>query len=207
MFIVNYKANHHLHLHRHAQIMRSPHSEDLAIWMSNHPFESIWAEHLPNGRVEQISLSSFYQLHPRFSDNTNSQIDYLDRCTRSIQRQRLIRRTAHQHRSSDDAHPFDLDTDENGRIRMTKMQTMISGKQNVTLLFTDHPNESGYCTFNYITYKASRKGEQPRTFTQFIPVDFIMPHNSAWWDILRSNDKSTIENSTIRQLAKCTIGL
>lgn len=194
--------------------MKSPHSEEIAIWMSNHPFESFWAEHFPDGRVEQVSTLSFYQLHPYFTDESPPRYHYLDQCTRTIQRQRSLRRhrrhASLQYSPSPESNPrFLLHSDPNGPLlqRPTRMQALMSGKQNITLLFKDQPNDSGYFSLNYTTYRATEPGKPPRIFTEFFPIDFIMPTNRLWWTNMQSHTKSNIDSTTIKQLSKCTVGL
>ena len=178
--------------------MKSPHSEDLAVWMYNHPFDSIWVEHFADGRVQQISSSSFYQLCPTFTDDNDrdSQSHFLDQCTRQIRRERIQRRSTRYNSRRSSQHPAG-----------TKMQILVSGKQNITLLFTAQPQDSGYIALNYVTYRATVAGRPPRIITEFIPVDFIMPSNRQWWTNIQTNTKSAIDNTTIKQLSRCTIGL
>lgn len=185
--------------------MKSPHSEDLAVWMFNHPYESLWVEHFSDGRVEQITSSSFYQLCPTFGhdDDEENQIQFLDQCTRRMRRsrqQRRLLRSGGGTLSFSTLHGFN-------NPQSTKMQILISGKQNITLLFNDQPNDSGYAALNYVTYRATVRGKPPRIITEFIPVDFIMPSNRQWWTNMQNNDKSSIDSATVKQLSRCTIGL
>lgn len=211
--------------------MRSPQSEDLAIFLHSHPYDSIWVEHFSDGRATQVSASSFYQLCHAFNvnDDQADQAHYLEQCTRQIRRDRQVRRAnmsgagqAHTRTSLffNGGCPLDSpflgmpssgntssNNANNSNNRITKMQILVSGKQNVTLLFNQHPNDTGYTSVNYVTYRATVKGRPPRIITEYMFMDLVMPEERQWWINIRNNSKAVVEDSTVKQLSKCTIGL